>query len=505
MAPRPPTPLPSSHRPESGTQAGVPRRAPEPTPPDPATAAPAPRPVALADVATMADALAYLSSRVDLERTRRASAVQHAYKLDRMRALCRALGEPQHAVRCVHVAGTKGKGSTCEMIAACLEACGYTVGCYTSPHLVDIRERVRINRRPIPEADFVESLRAVASTAESLAPSMGEATFFELLTALGFHYFAQQAVDVSVIEVGLGGLLDCTNVVSPEVAAVALIGLDHTDILGRTIEQIAAQKGGIYKPGVPALTYEQDPAAVEVLRRCAAEVQAPFQVVGRDIDFSYRYEHQPPTRTSPGGPQAFVNLATDQTVFEHVPVPLPGEHQAANAGLALAVLSVLGERGFTCPPELVTRGMESVRLPGRFELISRSPRILLDGAHNPESIQALMKTISLHLPTESMVCVFGCGADKEIAPMLRHLASGADKVIFTRAGGWGRAAAPADLQRRFDAISGGKMSQVCPEPAAALEAAVRAVDRDGLICVTGSFYLVGEIKRRLQGATARAR
>jgi dihydrofolate synthase/folylpolyglutamate synthase len=448
----------------------------------------------------MADALAYLSNRVDLERTRRASAVEHAYKLDRMRALCRALDEPQHAVRCVHVAGTKGKGSTCEMIASCLEACGYTVGCYTSPHLVDIRERVRINRRPISEPDFVDALKTVATAAENLAPKMGDATYFELLTALGFHVFAQQAVDVSVIEVGLGGLLDCTNVVTPEVAAVTLIGLDHTDILGRTIEQIAAQKGGIYKPGVPALTYEQDRAAVDVLRRCAAEVQAPFQVVGEDIDFSFRYEHHRPSRTAPGGPQAYVNLSTDHATFDHIPVPLPGEHQAANAGLALAVLSTLSERGFTCPPDLVTRGMESTRLPGRFELVSRSPRILLDGAHNPDSIQALMKTIGLHLPSESMVCVFGCASDKEIPAMLRHIASGADKVIFTRAGGWGRAAAPADLQRRFDAISGGKMSQVCPEPAAALDAAMRAADRDGLICVTGSFYLVGEIKRRLQAA-----
>ncbi|MCW5766030.1 MAG: bifunctional folylpolyglutamate synthase/dihydrofolate synthase [Phycisphaeraceae bacterium] len=445
------------------------------------------------------DALANLMARVDLERQRQASAVKHAYKLDRMRAILAELKNPQDAVRCVHVAGTKGKGSTCEMTASCLQACGYAVGLYTSPHVVDIRERVRLNRRPITQADFARLARAVAGAAAAVEARHGQATFFEMMTAMAFVYFAEQAVDVAVIEVGLGGLLDCTNVITPEVSAVSLIGFDHTDILGNTLEEIALQKAGIFKPGVPALTIEQPPQALKAMREYAQKIGAPLQVVGEDIEFNFRFEFQGNL-----GPVARVSLTTERSNFEHVPVPLRGEHQAYNCGLALAVLDKLAERGFNCPEVKVARGLEQVTLPGRFEVIPGSPRLLLDVAHNPESVRALIKAIGAYLQYESLLVIFGCAADKDVDGMLRHLAMGADKVIFTRVEGNARAANPADLQRRYAEISG-KSAQTAPSLRAALDLARPAVAREDLVCITGSFYLVGEAKRLQAEAAERAK
>lgn len=449
---------------------------------------------------TFDDVLAYLYERVDLERARPTAATRHQYKLDRMRAILEALDNPHTGVRHVHIGGTKGKGSTCEMLATCLESCGYTVGLYTSPHLVSVRERVRLNRRFIDEADFVRLMQTCAKAAASVQKAHGDATFFELVTALAFVHFAEQAVDIAVIEVGLGGLLDCTNVITPEVAAVTMIGLDHTQILGDTHEEIAVQKAGIFKPGVPALTYEQNPAVAGVLRRCAETAGAPFHLLGRDIDFTYRAEG------TPNGLAMRCSLASERNNYEHITAPLRGEHQAWNCGLALAILDQLSSRGFNCPVSKVTRGMEMVRLPGRFEVAPGPVRLLLDGAHNTESMSALVKSISQNLRYDSLVVVFGCAADKDAAAMLRCLAMGADKVICTRAAGNARAADPHDLARTYHEITGRTAQQTRTLPEA-LDLAMRAAGRDDLVCVTGSFYLVGEAKKTLatRAATARLR
>lgn len=467
-----------------------------------------PRGVSVPSINSIEAAHAYLLNRVDLERLKPTPATRDQYKLDRMRAILAQLGNPQDAVRCVHVAGTKGKGSTCEMVAACLESCGYAVGIYTSPHLVDMRERVRINRRLISEADFLALTRRVAKAAAAVEPGNGEATYFELLTALAFVHFAEQAVDAAVIEVGLGGKLDCTNVITPEVAAVATIGLDHTQILGDTVEEIAAQKAGIFKPGVPALAIQQDAKVLKVFRDIAEKVGAPLQVVGEDIEFSFRFEWPAGGVRSSGrsaagaGQGGRVSLSTERSNYEHVAVPLKGEHQALNCGLALAILDKLSERGFSCPESRVLRGLESVDLRGRFEFALQSPRLLLDVAHNPDSMRALMKTIGACTQYDSLIVVFGCAADKDVDAMLRALGGGADKVIFTQATGNARAVNPAELQRRY-ADLGGKMSQAAPTLREALDLASRAVGRGDLICVCGSFYVVGETKRLLAEAAAR--
>lgn len=450
--------------------------------------------------ATFDDALTYLYERVDLERARPTSATRHQYKLDRMRAILEALDNPHAGVRHVHIGGTKGKGSTCEMLATCLESCGYTVGLYTSPHLVSVRERVRLNRRFIDEADFTRLMQTCAKAAASVQKAHGDATFFELTTAMAFLHFAEQAVDIAVIEVGLGGLLDCTNVITPEVAAVTMIGLDHTQILGDTHEEIAVQKAGIFKPGVAALTYEQNPEVAAVLRRCAEAAGSPFHVLGRDIDFTFRAEG------TPTGLAMRCSLTSERNTYEHITAPLRGEHQAWNCGLALAILDQLCARGFNCPVSKVTRGMELVRLPGRFELAPGPVRLLLDGAHNTESMSALVKSISQNLRYDSLVVVFGCAADKDAGAMLRCLAMGADKVICTRAAGNARAADPHDLARAYHEITG-RTAQHTRTLAEALDLATRAAGRDDLVCVTGSFYLVGEAKKAMatRAATARPR
>ncbi len=438
------------------------------------------------DLSSYPLALRWLSERHDIERMRAVRAGDDAFRLDRMQALMAALGNPHHQVKAVHVAGTVGKGSTCAMIAAMLEACGYTVGVYTSPHLVDVRERIAINGALISKHDFAAGMQRVANAAASAGV---DPTFFEVLTALGLCHFADEAVDVAILEVGLGGRLDSTNIITPLVSVVTAIDFDHTRILGTTLPQIAKEKAGIFKKGVPALFFAQAPEVDKVFVDYAAACGASLRIVNRDIEFSSRFCSNPDL-----GAHTRVCLYSKSTRLEHLPVPLPGEHQASNCALALAAVDVLQQAGFECSEDRLTAGLARSRVPGRMELISHRPRILVDGAHNPASMNALMRCVGAYVPYDSMVCIFGCCQDKDMAAMLDRVNLGADKVVFTRALSNPRAADPHELQRLFQERSG-KMSQVARSLPEAMEIAMRAVSRDDLICVTGSFYLVGEAMR----------
>jgi len=442
-----------------------------------------------ADIATFPNAVRYLLDRVDFERMRVVRFDGATFKLDRMREIMNAIGNPHEQIRLVHVAGTVGKGSTVAMIASMLEGCGYAVGQFTSPHLVDVRERISINGALISRQDFKDLVREVAIAAESIDI---DPTFFEVTTAVALKHFAEQAVDLAVIEVGLGGRLDSTNIVTPEASVITHIDIDHTQILGRTLPEIAAEKAGIMKRGVPAITFQQDPAVLAVLERTAEEVGAPLRVIGRDIEFSHRFGASPNL-----GPHTRVCVISETSQFMHLPVPLPGEHQAVNCALALAVIDTLKCNGFKCGEVPMLDGLTATRTAGRMDLLWEHPRILADGAHNPVAMGALMRSVGAHLPYDSMVCVFGCCEDKDIPAMLEKAALGGDKIIFTRAKGNPRAADPEDLQRQFSEVSG-KMSQVAPNLPKALDLATRAVGRDDLVCVTGSFYLVGEARKYLQ-------
>lgn len=435
-------------------------------------------------------ALRWLFDRADIERMRVVRYSDDAFKLDRMRTLLSKLGNPHEQVRTIHVGGTNGKGATVAMLASMLEGCGYTVGRYTSPHLIDVRERIAIDGQPIERAGFTDAIRAVAEATASLD---SPPTFFEVVTAAAFKHFAEQAVDIAVVEVGLGGRLDSTNVITPEVSIITSIDLDHTRLLGLTRQEIAREKAGIFKPGVPALAFDLDNPIDAVLREIATEIGAPFKVVNKDIEFSSRFCSSPDL-----GPHTRVCLYSQTSRLEHLPVPLPGEHQAGNCGLALAAIDILRGNGLDCPEEKVTAGLAKTRIPGRMQVVHERPRVLVDGAHNPAAITALMKCAGAHVPYDSMVCVFGCCSDKDVGAMLDRVNLGADKVIFTRSASNPRAMEPNELQRLF-AERSGKMSQVGQTLAEALELANRAVSREDVICITGSFYLVGDAIRHFAG------
>lgn len=434
----------------------------------------------------------WLDERMNVERLRPHRVDPDTFKLDRMNALMSALENPHDTTPAVHIAGSKGKGSVCEMLSSCLGANGYTCGVFTSPHLVCVRERIRVGHDTIGESTFARLMSKVRDAAEGLSAKRGTATYFECVTALAFLYFAEQAVDMAVVEVGLGGRLDSTNVITPAVCGIAEIQLEHTEILGDTLEQIAAEKAGIMKPDVPCLVVPQDHAVLEIFEETAERTGSPLLVLGRDIEYTKRFES-----AHAMGPHTRICVTTGDKVFEHLPVPFEGEHQAENCGLALAILHQLAGLGFTFSERAVADGLATSKKNGRLEQVWDKPRVIIDGAHTGESTRRLINAIGAHIRCDSMVVIFGCAADKDIDTMLEEIGRGADKVIFTRASGNPRATDPNELQRRFEEVHG-KMSQVEPLLKDAINTAARAVQRDDLICVTGSFVLAGEAKALLE-------
>ncbi len=449
-------------------------------------------------ITTFRSAKEWLYGLVDVERTRTSRVNPEIFKLDRMSALLVKLDSPQDELKCIHIGGTNGKGSTVLMLDSALRACGLTVGTYMSPHLEDVRERVGVGGQPISQHFFAQHMAKVEAAANALPKKYGQPTFFEAMTALAFLHFAEQAVDIAIIEVGLGGRLDSTNVIKPLISAVARVGLDHTQFLGDNVADIAREKAGIFKSGVPALTVPQEKGVVDAMRGVAEAAGTTLEVVADDIDFSHRFEAGERT-----GPHVRVGLASSRRTFEHVPVPLPGEHQAFNCGLVLAIIDRMGEHGFELPEPLVVEGLARTVAPGRMELVWREPRVLLDGAHNPSAMAALVRTLGSAAPYDSMVMVFGCSADKDVDKMLQEVAKGADKVVFTKAKGNPRAADPHDLASRFADMSH-KMHQVGETIDEALKIAAQASGKGDLIVVTGSFYLVGETRKHLSLKAKRA-
>ena len=432
-------------------------------------------------------ALKYLFARTDYERMVRVRYNQDTFSLARMRTLLKWLGNPHKSLRCIHIAGTKGKGSTATMLAEMLQACGHKVGLYTSPHLVDIRERICINGDMITQIGLTRLVKRAAPYVERM---VNTPTFFEIFTALAFMHFAETGVDLVVLETGLGGRLDSTNVVKPLVVGLTSISIDHTHQLGTTLAAIAGEKAGVFKSGVPAVSVPQDPAAKSVLQAAAKRANAELLFTGEDVHFSSRFESSRDT-----GPMTRICLTTEQSQFEHLPVPLMGEHQAINCGLALALLDQLKSQGVEIDDSAAIKGLSRVVLPGRMEMLQESPRVLADGAHNAASMEALMRAIGQYIPYDSMVVIFGCSVDKDITGMLEQIARGADKVIFTSSDS-PRAAQPKDLAEQYEEVCA-RASQVADDLKGALQIASSAVSREDIICVTGSFYLVGDAKKLL--------
>ncbi len=433
-------------------------------------------------------AIRYLFERTDYEKEKRVSYNTTTFNLSRMNKLLSLVGNPHRKIRTVHIAGTKGKGSTATMLARMLEANGYKVGLYTSPHLVHLHERIAVNAKIISEHEMYNLINRIYGAVEKLSKT-DPPTFFEIMTTLAFMHFADVKTDISVIETGLGGRLDSTNLIQPEVVGITSLSMDHMHQLGNTIEAIATEKAGIFKEGVPIVTVRQHPKAMEVLKERADALKAPLCVTGQDINFSYRFEN-----SREYGPHNKICLTTPTSKFEHLRVPLHGIHQAVNCGLALALLDRLKDCGFKIDNNKAIEGLNNVRMSGRMEMIYDDPRIMIDAAHNAASIEALIQAIGQSIPYDSMVIIFGCNSDKDVDGMLRQLQYGADKVIFTRSSS-PRAMSPEELAERFVEISD-KMYQTSPNLGEALRLAKSAVGKEDLICITGSFYLIGEAKMR---------
>jgi len=433
----------------------------------------------------------FLNSRINVERVSPDKVESEVWKLDRMRAMLEQLGNPHEGLEIVHIAGSKGKGSVCNMLECTLESCGYTTGVFTSPHLVDVRERVRIGGHPISEALFDRSLEVCRDAARAIEKEHGAATYFELITAMSFVVFAQEAVDFVVLETGIGGRLDCTNVVRPRVCGLTSIHLEHTQILGKTLAEIAAQKAGIMKRGITTISTSQGDEVKEVFIQHAKENGSTLEFLGEGVAYSRRFQ------SGDGrGPHARICVGDEADGFEHMAVPLLGMHQADNCGLVLAIIIELRRCGYELHERMVAAGFEQIRKHGRLEEIYSDPRILIDGAHTPESVRETLKAVGAHFNYDSLIVIFGCAMDKDLEGMLDQLDRGADKVFFTKASDNPRAVEPERLQTLF----AGNHS-VMSEPKASVKdaindavRAVRALAGNDLILLIGSFYIAGEAK-----------
>src|SRR5512147_259584 len=403
--------------------------------------------------------------------------------------LMELMGGPQGKFRTIHVAGTNGKGSTAVFIANMLMAAGYRVGLYTSPHLVNFTERIRVNAALIPEARVVELSRRVRE-AYSVRPGAEDSgamnpTFFEVTTAVAFSYFAEEGVDIAVIEVGMGGRLDSTNVITPLVSIITNIDIEHTEFLGGTVEQIAGEKAGIIKPGVPVVTGVVQPEAKGVIEREAAAKGSPVYLLTRE----FRAEN-----VAAGREQVFDYRGLN-AAYRGLRVRMLGRHQVDNASLALAAVECLRNAGVAVDETTVRRGLERALWEGRLERVAQGPDIYLDGAHNPASAKKLAATVLELLPSyRKLVLVIGVLGDKDVGGIVREIVPLADRVVVTRPQ-YSRAldieTLAAEVRKLHGAVS--TAEGVCE----AIEHARQGASREDLILVTGSLYVVGDARALL--------
>ncbi|MBO6513212.1 MAG: bifunctional folylpolyglutamate synthase/dihydrofolate synthase [Phycisphaerales bacterium] len=440
----------------------------------------------------------FLNSRINLEQIHASKIKPESFKLDRMHALVKELGDPHLAVPTVHIAGSKGKGSTCTMLESCLRASGYTTGLFTSPHLIDERERIQINNQLVDKDRFIDALAKCKDAASAIANDQGQASYFELLTAAAFVVFAEEAVDIVILETGLGGRLDCTNVARPIVVGLTDIQLEHTDVLGDTLKLIATEKAGIIKPNTKAISVPQPDEVIEVFRNTATDTGATLEVLGDDILYSCRFQS-----ATTKGPHPKVCVGSGEGCFEHMSVPLMGEHQGANCALALAIILELRTHGFDLPEQQIIAGLEHTPRDGRLEQINERPRVYIDGAHTPDSVRETLKAISQQIRYDSLIVVFGCSADKKIDGMIEELTTRADKVVFTKASSNARAVDPKSLSEMYTERST-KSSEAYGTPTEAIRAAGKSLGANDALLILGSFYLAGEVKALFQAKHAKA-
>ena len=405
----------------------------------------------------------------------------HKPGLTRTRTLLAALGDPHKALKFVHVAGTNGKGSTAAMLASCLQAAGYRVGLYTSPFINRFNERIQVDGVQIGDDDLVRLVERIQPAADAMADVPTE---FEIITALGMLYFAEKHCDIVVLEVGLGGTLDSTNVIdAPECAVITALGMDHVKELGPTIADIAAAKAGIIKEGCPVVSYGGVPEADAVIAQKAAEMHAPLTVVdfrklrcdGGDLD----------------------EVTFDFDGLNGVRLPLIGSYQPKNAAVAITTLRVLREKGWKIPEEAIRKGLETVRWPGRFELLRHSPAFLLDGSHNVHGMRATVQSLRDRFPGEKFVFLISIMADKDVSEMLALLEPLARRFV-TVAAHTPRATPAETLAAQIRAA--GFRAEAAPSIEAGVARALELGGK-GPVCALGTLYFSGDVRQAFEALT----
>jgi dihydrofolate synthase/folylpolyglutamate synthase len=413
--------------------------------------------------------------------------LEHLYRLERfgiklgldnIRRLLSLLGDPQRGLKVLHVTGTNGKGSVCAYAASVLQAAGYRVGLYTSPHLIRFNERIRVDRTPIPDEDVLRLWAGMqpAIQAMTAARAIDHPTFFEVTTAMAFEYFRERQVDVAVVEVGMGGRMDATNVVDGLVSVVTRVDLEHTEHLGKTVSRIAREKSGIIKPSSRAVTVVQETLPV-IEARCR-EVHAPLTVVGRDVHAERRAHDL-------RGQDLSVRLASGEI---DVHTPLLGPFQVENVAIAIAALAELRSAGFAIPDRAIREGVASARWPARLEIVRESPSVLVDGAHNRPAAEALAGAVADLFPNRKVSLVVGILNDKDLDGMAAALGPLASRVYAGRPKSH-RAFDPEEVALAFRAYS---ESVSMPTIRAAMDLAISTATPDDVVLITGSIYTAGE-------------
>ena len=444
------------------------------------------------------EALEFLYGRINYEQTTTVPYRARELNLGRMRWLMDCLGNPHLRTPIIHLAGTKGKGSTAAMISSILVAAGYRVGLYTSPHLARLEERFAVNGEPCTSQEIVELtriMREVLPTRESVnGGSEARLTFFDITTAMGFLHFQKRKVDVIVLEVGMGGRLDSTNICHPLVSVITSISFDHTKQLGTTLAAIANEKAGIIKSGVPVVSgvTESEPAAV--IAQVAADRGS--QLFQRERDFFVDY--QPPTGGGPGRVSFRESPELSNWKLDGVPLGMLGKHQAMNAGVALATVGRLRATGWPITDDHCCRGLETAHCPGRIEVVSHQPTIVIDTAHNEASIQALLDTFQEGFTSRHRVLIFAVARDKDVSAMLRLLLPQFDHIILTQFQSNPRGLPCTELADLAETVAG-ELSiptaalHLATTPGEAWKKWSQLATADSLLCITGSFFLAAEM------------
>ncbi len=445
-------------------------------------------------------ATGYLYGRVNYERLARIPYHERAFKLDRMRDLLDQLGNPEQTLQIVHVAGTKGKGSTSTMIASILRSAGRRVGLFTSPHLQRTEERMMVDGGECSAAelvDLVDTLRplveAMDRQREPIDAQPDGPTYFEITTAMALLHFARRQADTAVLEVGLGGRLDSTNVCWPEVSVITSISHDHMQQLGGTLEMIAREKAGIVKPGVPVVSGVTGREPRDVIREICRQRQSRLVELGTDFQVRYR----PPRELDRGqslGEIDFEDRSGDQPYcLAAARLGLLGRHQAQNAAVAVAAVGVLRRQGWSISDDAVRTGLAAARCPARVEVISRRPTIVVDGAHNAASAKALVTTLEESFSPRRKILIFATTQEKDVRGMVETLVPCFDEIVLTRYQHNPRAVPPQELAEVVERLTG-RTGRVCSKPEQAWQLARQLAADDDLVCATGSFYLAAEIR-----------